>query len=57
MITRKELDARLEWLKKELDQQLANLNMISGAIKDVEYWIEELEKQGERKDLQLVKER
>ena len=39
MITREEIERRLNQLKAERDRLIANLNAYNGAIQDCEYWL------------------
>ena len=43
MITRDQVQARLERLRRERDQALANVNAYAGAIQDCEHWLKVLD--------------
>jgi hypothetical protein len=42
-MTREQIEARLVELRKESEQLVANINAISGAIQDCEYWLAQLD--------------
>ena len=41
MMTPDKIRARLDDLKRQRDQQIANANALGGAIQDCEYWLAE----------------
>ncbi len=46
-ITRAQIEERLAKLRAEAAQLQANLNAFRGAIEDCEYWLEQVEREGE----------
>jgi peptidoglycan hydrolase CwlO-like protein len=44
VLTKEAVQQRLTELKKQKEQVLADVNALSGAIQDCEYWLEELNK-------------
>lgn len=46
-MTEEQILARLEELKVQADTLRANLNAVSGAIQDCEYWLEQLRIKGD----------
>jgi uncharacterized protein YoxC len=49
-MTIEKLQARLQTLQNDSNQTQANLHALGGAIQDVQYWIQELDKEAKEKE-------
>jgi len=50
LITREQVEERLQTLREQLDQLKANANAVIGAVQDCEHWLAVLESESPKPD-------